>query len=353
MEEKKKIDKTFIVKISLSVLVVFIIGFTIYSLIASLVNKDDYILLTNKSRAETQEIYSQFNDSQEVKTLYLLGTQLIISENNLVPDMLTTKEGLASKDGISLISLSDNTRNVYRTDYDDNIFSIDLARVPIGDYLVYSYSLGGDELSSISPYSYHENITLTTYSFPNNDNERKKIEVLSSLSSPYLVIKISPYSDLLPSSYYDAVILDQEYYLEGDELISSKVELDKTSIITSLQDNNLKIYQASSIKEASTIKSNVAISLSKIENESTSVYNSYGREKLLLPTYTLAEESLLPGYDLYPEIRELTGTIDEADEGYYSIVGNDLGVETFTNIGKESYILPLNLEKIHAIFTRE
>ncbi len=365
-EKEKKISSSdLIARIITGLLALSSIGLAIYCVFAIIHDKaytkeseDSYITLTGKSYEETQKIYARFGTTDssksnklKIKDYSILGTKLFLSESKITPSLLNSANlNNIVGSGYQDIYLYDVTNNLakqdgYATDTANEKFYIDLSIVNEADYLIYPethYTTKSD--SDIYPFSINseEAVSLSFYTLPNDKGERKNITLKSNSSSPYLVLKVRNCGTTLPDNIYDAVILNQQY--TGDDLVKQEdtstenmSSLDAKAILVN-QEGRFKLKAVSSVKEASQINCNVSLSLSNtLATDVVSVYNKQGFTGF--DTKTLETTSQLSGYDYYPEIRELSGYIDKAGEGYAGVIGNDLIPAVTNRRGKEAFLL--------------
>lgn len=365
-KEKRKKIYSWSLKITLLLVVAFLISWCVYSFILLFSegenNIHSYILLDGKNFSQSQNVYSSFakNDQSKSKKnkindYYLVGNQLFVSESNLNSSIYT--------DCNSTLSDSDSNIALYNLTYDepysfssstsisDKRYSIDLNLLSQGDYLIYSRNNNEGEKNRTSdyyPYSINtsESIYFETYSLPNKNGSRRKITVKNNSVSPYTVISSFNAGSVLPSNYYDAVIYQAEY---DTSLNNQSKSVDFVSeienIISSFNsevDNIYSIKVCSSINEARTYHAPISIAILNNE-DNIKLCSKYVEGYYPSFSTSLLENTTLVNYDKYPDIREMFGLIDKATLAYKDVIGNNLFKLDYSHVGKESFILSKNL----------
>lgn len=359
----------FAFKVVLSILVIASVAYATYAIISFIrtsVNqsseKESYLTLSGKNYAESKVVYDSFGKENSaisfknsIKDYAFISNHLFLSTHKITPESFVNEEKDFSSlvpqnyEGYALYNVTDNVSysTALSTDYENGIYSIDLSKCQAGDYLIYPYN---DDTSlskeSIYPVSIHSSdaIRETFYTLPNSNKQRKRIVFKNNSASPYTLISITDSGDKLPDGYYDAVILNQEFTESESGLVDNGSSNDEETKLLSdaVQSiNNEYVYKvtyAKDIKEANSIKASISIALSNdIDANYTSVYlPKNGYESKVLPS-----SSILQGYDYYPEVRELTGYLDNAGNGYSGVIGNDLLSLSNSVYGKEAYLVKI------------
>lgn len=361
-----KKNNAMLLKIVCSVLAVAAIAYAAYSIvsfISSQVNqsseKESYLTLSGKNYAESKTVYDAFGKADasvsfknSIKDYAFVGTNLFLSTHKITPESLYGENADTSalvKDGYQGYALYNLTTNVsysasLSTEYKDAIFSIDLSKCEKGDYLIYPYGDTTNAKENIYPVSIHskEAIRETIYTLPDSQKQRKRIVLKNNSASPYTLITVTENGDKLPDGYYDAVLLTQQFVENESGLVdkgsASQEEFSSLegAVTTINSEYRYKVIAAASIGEASSINAGVSIALSSsLDGQYTSIYS----KKNGYSTKTLDSSSSLAGYDYYPEIRELTGYLDNAGNGYSGVIGNDLLSINSSVLGKEAYLV--------------
>ncbi|MFA6830390.1 MAG: hypothetical protein WCR67_06820 [Bacilli bacterium] len=364
--KKEKKASGIIVKTISSLLALSCVGFSIYCIYSFFSNgglakstDDSFICLTNTSYSNSKKIYNTFGTSdtsmsnkEKIKDYALIGTKLFVSESKITSDLLSIDNiSYITADKATDISLynplEDATHNspLWMTNFANGSFYIDLSYCPEGDYLIYPYYSAGSDPSTIYPYSIssENSITETVYSLPDEETrQRKKITIRDNDASPYTVINVTSIGNQLPTGYYDAVIFNQEFLDNGsgslfDNGEDSLANLETLNTISESLEKSMKgsVGVASSIKQASTFHCQYSIAISP---NLTSTFTSFLTNSSHFSQKVL-EDGQLKGYDYYPEIREMTGYLDRAGQGYKNVTGNEIIPSVYSRTGKESYLV--------------
>lgn len=363
---KKTTDKkVLITKILFLSIVLACFAMFIYSIVllvkdtsTSTGGDESYIALKGKNEKDSEKIYSEYGNEKQNKggDFSIIGTKFFFSESKITPSLLSSSNSDAifgeGRTNFYLYKLVDNVfSSSWKTISSEGIYYIDLNLLDDGDYVIFSDTTHEDR-KSINPYSLSSNtaINYVSYSLPNENGERKRITIRNNKVSPFLIINVLSCGTTLPDEYYDAVLLYQEYYIEDEKLVKKDVSEKKdyltNSILPSI-DDKFKVKVVSSIQEAFDANANLAFSIGEIDL--TSLYTNYQYQ-----TKTYESGSLI-GYDYYPEIRELTGYLDNAGKHYPNVICNDTVISENKNIGKESFMFVDNSEtivKIDSILNR-
>lgn len=329
-------------------------------------NSNEFILLQGKSYAQSQKAYSAFGTADSNKSkrkklqdVEVIGNKLFVSESKITPSLLSSEHQKdivsGDYDGLGLYNLTtDNVlANRYGMTFTQGTYFIDLNQLGEGDYLIYplpkdyvSDSSGkGQQKANLYPYSLakEESFFETVYSLPKEDGTRRRITLKNNSISPYFVISVENCGSVLPNGYYDAVIYRNQFELDEDRLIESTPASDAEmasleEIKNDIHSNtNFQVQAVRNISEASKTNATLAIAFSnEITDNYASVFTYSHYEGFLSK---VIESGELTQYDLYPEIRELTGRIDHAGEGYAEVIGNNILDHEVSSIGKESFLL--------------
>lgn len=322
-----------------------------------------YLRFNGKSEGETRTLLSSFGTGEEGKTnketlrdVRALGSKVFFSSCKITPNNVVTPDlGSWFGQDCTDFSLYDVngviTSTSIRTNSSEKQFFIDFNFVPAGSYLLYptgEMTSGALSPKDIYPVSLSGKQSLD-YSFvtlPDKEKNRKRVTIRNNKTSPYTMIEVFPAGSSLASGNYDFVLYPAEYSLaEGkeDAVVYTEATADKVSylrkVADSINDTGLyKVAVASNLEEANLYQTNQAYAVSDKLSDTvslflkTGVYSSY-------QTYVLPSSSSLPGYDLLPEIRELSGGLEMEGEGYSGVIGNNLLPQNKTIYGKESFVL--------------
>ena len=343
--------------LSLLVLASFVLaGFSIYERIAytqeEANGEESYLTLRGKSITESRSIYSAFGAAKKKKAhdISLVGTKLFLSETKITPSLLTSSNASLITGGGANFYLYNLTDDVplaatAKSDFSNNEFYIDLNNLEEGDYLIYSdVNSSKDNKAGINPYSldFTKAIYLEAYSLPDTTTGiRKRITVRNNQASPFLLINITSAGTTLSSNRADAVLFDSCYSQDSKGNFSLNSETSSDNHLESLketlsQNGKYQIKVAKSLEEAISTKATFSFALSSsIREDYTSFYTI---DSTSLHTNLLPSTSALANYDANPEIRELTGYLDEAGKAYPGVVGND-SLYTGSYQGKESFLI--------------
>lgn len=359
---KKRDVSGIIIKTVSSLVVLAVLGTAIYSVFALIhdqtkASQDGYITLQGKSYAQSVKKYNEFGslDSTKIKRnklkdVAVLGNRLFLSESKITPSLYdgTHNDKIISGDGYvgyALYNLtSDSTCGT--TLFASSGYSIDLANLALGDYLVYPIQANiPTNNNDRYPYSLASDTSLdeSFYSLPDREGNRKRITLKNNTISPYFIIRVEDCGSVLPDDYFDAVVY-RNFYEEKDESLIALDAIDDNNqaAYKSLADHinaerTYKVKAVTSLKDAYKTNATLAIGFSdSIDKDFASIYTA--NHYTGFSTKTLVD-SELKGYDYYPEIRELSGYINMSGQGYADVVGNNVLNGNGGNIGKESFLL--------------
>lgn len=312
-------------------------------------NENSYITLSNKSATETKTILSAFGkDKQKQASDYaIVGTKFFISENKITPTSIENKTFFneSTYDNFALYNMTNKTMKELSTNISSKQSFIDLSKVSEGDFFIYPYKDSGT-FSTDEDYNFYslhqkDSVNTTVYSLPDNTGERKKITFRNNSNSPYSMITVKKCGNTLPSGYYDFVLFYQTYdETTKNEKAPSDESITKLKSIASAieSETNYKVYTATSLSEALSIKSTLSLVLSD-KDISTPITSLYTLGNSTAYQTSLLEDTELKGYDKIPEIRESVGYLDKAGESYYGVTGNDSYQNNTEHIGKEAYLI--------------
>jgi hypothetical protein len=330
---------------------------------------ESYLCLTNKSVNDSKKVYDSFGTANsslsnklKIKDYGFVGTKMFVSETKIDKDIVlpatAEKAAGSGSSGMALynVSASPHTSSQWKTDFASGKAYIDLSLLAEGDYLIYPYQTDqGENTSTIYPYSVSSetSISETLYTFKDASGKRKKIVFKNNAVSPYTLISVTQSGEKLPSGYYDAVLFSQEFLNDGsgnlyDIGTAPKTDLDslKATADAINAKGNLKVTYVSSLSAASAIQSLKSVCLSSVLTDS---YASFLTSDSNYKTQVLAGTSSLAGYDEYPEVREMTGYLEHAGEGYSGVTGNSLLAPVTTRLGKESYLVSNSTDRVSQV----
>jgi hypothetical protein len=361
---KKESRAAFAVKIVTALLALSALGTACYSVYALIHDKaysadvsESYLTLTGKNFGQSQAVYAAFGtadkthtNQRKIKDFAFLGSKMFLSVSKITPSLLSVadREKIVGTGAIDLYlyNLTDDVAKGgkdYGTDTANGKFSIDLSKVNEGDYLIYPEGENAAKTKAeIYPFSINteESIREVFYTLPDKDGKRKRITFKDNSVSPYLLLSVQSCGTTLPDTVYDAVLLDQEF--TGDPLSDQgKSASDRMSTLSAIAQrisaNRYKIKAVDSLVSAHSVQATVSLALSSsLSQDFLSVYNTYGFSGYQAKALDSGD---LIGYDAYPEIRELTGYLDRAGEGYAGVIANDVLAPVTSKQGKESFLV--------------
>ena len=372
---KRKLSAKFISTLLAVGITGTLVGFAAYSLISLPISQstkinEAYLNITNYSYTKTTRTLADFkrDNSAKIKDYSLVGSKLFIGECKLTPTAFDNPSVVYGENnfGFALYELETNNFgfNNGKTDIANKKYYIDFSLVPEGKYVIYpiqEHSSPDTKKSDIAPYSIKANnqIDLSFYTLPSVDTGiRKKITIRNNSLSPFTLIDVIDIGTTLASGYYDVVIYPsiyakmengEEKIIKSENVDSDLIEFcknevnainsEKSSSESKIDTNLYRAVFASSIEEASTLNVNTAIGISNnlIQNYTSTylqadTYSSFS-------TFTLDNDSTLPKYDAFPEIRELIGYLDHSGEAFGGVPFNDLVIKSDSPIGIESSII--------------
>ena len=353
-----------------------LVGFAAFSIISFLVDTstsnsslNSYLNITNYSYTKTTRILTDFkrDNSQKIKDFSIVGSKLFVGECKLTPTAYSNPNYVFGEGnyGFALYDLETNSHNFNngRTDIANGKYYIDFSLVSPGKYVFYPIqetSAPETSKSDIAPYSikYDNPINETFYTLPSKESGRRnKVTIRNNSASPFTLIDVVDTGSTLASGYYDVAIYPSIYakMSNGEERIEKSDEpsnelvnickelvsaINNEKSIDNKTDTHL--YQAtyfSSIEEVSKAKVHTAIAInSSLSKNYVSTYlkaDTYSS----FSTYILSDDTTLPKYDAFPEIRELTGYLDHSGDAFGGISYNDLVVKKNSVFGIESSII--------------
>lgn len=352
-----------------------LVGFAAYSIISLPISQstkinESYLNITNYSYTKTTRILADFkrDNSKKIKDYALVGSKLFVGECKLTPTAFDTPGVVYGENnyGFALYDLENDTFgfNNGKTDIDNKKYYIDFSLVPEGKYVIYPIQENSSpetSKSDLAPYSIKADnqISLSFYTLPSVETGiRKKITLRNNSLSPFTLIDVIDIGTTLASGYYDVAIYPSIYAkadngeekidkseTPNNELINLCNELvnalnnEKSSNDSNIDTNLYRATYADSIEAVSKLNVNSAIGInSSLLKNYTSTYlqaDTYSS----FSTYTLSNDTTLPKFDAFPEIRELTGYLDHSGEAFGGIPYNDLVSKSDDLIGIESSII--------------
>lgn len=324
------------------------------------VKNETFITLQGKSYSESVKILESFgtkdpqkSKKNKIRDVALLGTKLFLSESKISPTLYSgtndSKIITGESTGFGLYNL---TKDAYIPSYSQKFstgkYFIDLNPLEKGDYIIFpDQENRKDDKADCYPYSLFSNEVMdeTIYSLPKEDGSRTKISIKGNSSSPYLILRVEDYSSILPKDYYDAVIY-KNFYKKSETSLEKMPQLPSEEFDSYIQvaesvnrETNYKVKAVSSLTEADREKAIVAIGLSSFIDQDIASLYTYKQYRGEGVNQKLLDSGELKGYDLYPEIRELTGAVSKAGEAYVDVVGNDVLEKKISILGKETFLV--------------
>lgn len=339
-------------RVSSFVLCLGLLGFSLYCVSARIISGQDgnaassYLTLNGKTTTETKNLLAAFGKEKQRKAndYGFIGTKFFLSENKITPNSILEKSFF--RDGtyhnLALYDITHSTTKVYPSDVEKGKVYLDFSKAVEGEYFVYPFSDDGS-ISQTSDYNFYslssqESVMETVYSLPDADGERTRITFRNNRVSPFSMFQVKKVGSILPEDCYDAVLFYREYngntYSHPSEESLTKLK----SIATSIQEEtHYKLYVASTMEEALSVKATLSLALSSNTAEiyttlfTSSTHSSFKTSAL--------EETELKGYDAIPEIRESLGYFGEATKAYTGVAGNEIPQSLDGHIGKEPFLL--------------
>ena len=321
---------------------------------------ETYITLTGKNRVQTERVLSNFlkDNVRKIKDYAFIGTKLYLSESKITPSLYNEEESNYSKiagNGNSAIALwhidSGSVSSLTKTDFSTGKYYIDLENCMEGDYLIFPLSNVPSSMNQVAPYSISSStyINDVLYSLPNTETGiRKKITLKNNDKSPFTILSVSEAGVQTPKDHADLLItgVDKQFHSNVDNSVSVEAAKEVVGMFSSTKYN---VKYVENIQEIYKYSANKVVSLSTIyDTNYTSIYNyaSYKNIDGLDMNVSVIDSSLeLAGYDALPEIREVTGYLDNAGQGYAGVEGNNILPKVTSLLGKESFLLPSSSSK--------
>lgn len=330
---------------------VFCVIMSINKISNSTNKKDNYITLTNSNYANSRKVYESFgtNNQNKLKDFAVIGNKLFLSEHKITANQLyenATNYWSSDNSNFSLLNLSTETSEYHKTNFANGVNFIDLSKCEEGDYLIYNQltnNTPSKNNAEINPYSFFTNdsINLSFYSLPNKEGKRKKITIKNNKISPFTVITVLEVGSQLPLNTYDGILSYQifdNYYLKENQTPGEAENSALEKIADQInKQTHFKFITSSSLLNMKSTKAVLSFSLSKDIEEDfiSSIFISKNNSSVL-------QDGTLKGYDRNPEVRELTGYLDHAGQGYFDVIGNDIFPTDYDYLGKESYLLNIS-----------
>ena len=254
----------------------------------------ELIQLVDKSTAKSKEIYdAHISTSIDVNDFSLYGKYLLTSSNRVSYNSLNYESNIWLVNLLSDPFVIDNNLKYKLGDKLDE--QLDLFTLASGDYMICKDINLVDKKGICYHYTGEELLEKTIYSFPDENNHRKKITIKGKDSSPALIISVEQIN-LLPKSYYDFVVIGEQKDFDI------------------FKNTPYQVKYVSSLKDAYLTNASYAINLlDQEEGIYTSNYVSY---ESLKPT--LIEGSAYNHLDSDNAIRELGGYVFNAGFGVTS-----------------------------------
>lgn len=238
----------------------------------------EIIQLNGKSSGKSKQIYEKYiSSSIDVNDIALYGKYLLTSSSRVQYDDLNYESDVWL---INLLSNPFVVENNLRKTLGDKIDEqIDLFDLEVGDYMMCKSFKTSDNKGICYHYTGEELLEETIYSFPDENNHRKKISVKGKGSSPAIVVSVEAIN-LLPKNHYDFVVIGKE----------EKFDIFKNT--------KYQVKYVDTLKEAYQVNASYAINVLDIEGiytsnyvsaetlkpgliESTSVYNKLDEDNVI------------------------------------------------------------------------
>lgn len=343
---KKKLRKRYIVRGCLIVVNLALVGYLVYQVTGVIQNQikknnekdNQYIYLLDSSKSKSESLYKKYEKDgyKSVFDYSLVGQYFFLSENHIEADKLTNMTSLqmvqVKDDGTNDVILDSNLR----FEIDPNSFTSGInlfsSYVRDGDYLIYQRTTE-EGVDKCYPLKVKDtNIDVTLYSLPNKDSERKVINIRNTKVNKALVINVET-TKSMPVDHYDMVIAtsDKDFTLP-ESLADYKIKVCKG-------DNYLVDAYKTEATYAVLADEDTGIAL-KSQFDTKSTYSADSAIK----------DGRLQGLDRNDFIREMTGYVQNAGQGYSSsdeidnssIAGN---IKT-EHVGKIAYVIPTTILEI-------
>lgn len=243
----------------------------------NLINSE-IIPLNGKSNGESKKIYEEHIDSKiDVNDFATYGRYLLTSSSRVTYNSMNYEDSVWL---INLLSKPFVVENDLKFTFGDTLDKqLDLFNLEQGDYMICKDFTVGTNKGVCYHYTGEELLETTIYSFPDENNHRKKITIKGKASSPALIISVEAIN-LLPSENYDFVIIGDksEFNLfEGTNL--------QVKYVTTLKDAYLtNASYALNVIEGNQIFSSNYVSLNSDKPNlisSNGVYNSLDEDNAI------------------------------------------------------------------------
>lgn len=252
----------------------------------------EIIQLNGKSSSKSLEIYNKhIENTVDISDFATYGKYLLTSSSHVQYNSLNYSNSVWLIDLLSNPYVVSSSLNFSLGDKIDQ--QIDLFSLAQGDYMLTIPSTINVGTEKASAYHYTgENLLETTiYSFPDEENHRKKITVKGKASSACLVISVEEIN-LLPKNYYDFVVIS-------------------SSSLNIFNNTNYQVKYVDNLKDAYLTNASYAIVVDDIETIYTSNYVSSETSKFEKIESTTIYNQL----DSNNYIRELGGYVFSSGYG--------------------------------------
>lgn len=340
---KKKIKRRYFVRGCLIVVNLALVAYLVYQVTGVIQTqikknnekKDQFIHLLESSKSKSELLYAKYEGDgyKSVFDYTLVGPYLFLSENHIEADNLSSITSLqmvqVKDDGTTDVILDSNLRyEIESTNFNSgiNLFSNYLKD---GDYLIYQRTTV-DEVEKCHPLKVNEtNIDVTLYSLPNENSERKIINIRNTEINKALVINVDT-TKSLPVDHYDMVIATND---------------DSFTLPSCLSDYKIKLCKGKNyLVEAYKTNATYAVFA---DNDTSIALKSQFDTKSTYTADTSITDGRLKGFDRNDFIREMTGYVQNAGGGYSSSDGIDnssiSGNVKTEHLGKLSYVIPTTI----------
>ena len=165
----------------------------------------EIIPLNGKSNSESKKIYEEYIDSKiQVNDFATYGRYLLTSKARVNYNSLNYENSIWLINLLSKPLVVENDLKYTLGEMIDE--QLDLFSLEQGDYMICKDFTVGTNKGVCYHYTGESLLETTVYSFPDENNHRKKITIKGKESSPALIISVETIN-LLPSGNYDFVII--------------------------------------------------------------------------------------------------------------------------------------------------
>lgn len=250
----------------------------------------EIIQLNGKSSSKSKEIYEErISNTIDVNDFAIYGKYLLTSSSRVSYSSLNYKNNIWLVDLLKNPFVIDSSlKYTLGTKLDEQV---DLFTLEDGDYMICDSVDTYQSKGVCYHYTGDELLETTIYTFPDENNHRRKITIKGKASSPAIVISVEKIN-LLPTNHFDFVVIG-----EKDDFDIFK-------------NTTYQVKYVNTLKEAYLTNASYAISVSENEGIYTS---NYVKENTLKPSKI--SSSVYDSLDEDNAIRELGGYVFNAGYG--------------------------------------